>query len=91
MGAKRAHGGGDLSYDELVSLPYLDAVYKETLRVYVFFYFCHTPNSPLHTIAIHPRPFGSASTLLVSLSGIAESSLTFPLPKGLRRQYPPTI
>lgn len=34
MAAKRAHSGGDLSYDELMALPYLDAVYRETLRVY---------------------------------------------------------
>ncbi|EIW54990.1 cytochrome P450 [Trametes versicolor FP-101664 SS1] len=34
--AKEAHGGGDIGYDELVALPYLDAVCRETLRV-------HTP------------------------------------------------
>ncbi|KAL1942332.1 hypothetical protein VTO73DRAFT_6396 [Trametes versicolor] len=32
--AKHARSGGDLTYDELLALPYLDAVYKETLRVY---------------------------------------------------------
>lgn len=31
--AKEAHGGGDIGYDELVALPYLDAVCRETLRV----------------------------------------------------------
>jgi len=29
----RAKAGGDLSYDELISLPYLDAVCRETLRL----------------------------------------------------------
>ena len=33
--AKSAHDGGDIPYDELMSLPYLDAVCRETLRVYV--------------------------------------------------------
>ncbi|KAL1942331.1 hypothetical protein VTO73DRAFT_6395 [Trametes versicolor] len=32
--AKRVHSGGDLSYEELLALPYLDAVYRETLRVH---------------------------------------------------------
>ncbi|KAL0579646.1 hypothetical protein V5O48_002342 [Marasmius crinis-equi] len=31
--AREAQGGEDLSYDELVSLPYLDAVCRETLRL----------------------------------------------------------
>ncbi len=26
-------GGGDLSYDDLISLPYLDAICRETLRL----------------------------------------------------------
>ena len=30
-----ASKGGDLDYDTLVSLPYLDAVCRETLRLYV--------------------------------------------------------
>ena len=33
--AKSAHDGGDIPYDEIMSLPYLDAVCRETLRVYV--------------------------------------------------------
>ncbi|KAI0653685.1 cytochrome P450 [Cubamyces menziesii] len=33
--AKRRHGGGAIPYDELVALPYLDAVCRETLRVHV--------------------------------------------------------
>ncbi|KAF5360940.1 hypothetical protein D9756_005071 [Leucocoprinus leucothites] len=32
--AKRNNGGEDLGYDQLVTLPYLDAVCRETLRVY---------------------------------------------------------
>ncbi|KAJ3996190.1 cytochrome P450 [Lentinula boryana] len=32
--ARREHQGGQLSYDELVGLPYLDAVCRETLRLY---------------------------------------------------------
>ncbi|KIK57049.1 hypothetical protein GYMLUDRAFT_46670 [Collybiopsis luxurians FD-317 M1] len=32
--AKLQNGGQDLSYDELLSLPYLDAVCRETLRLY---------------------------------------------------------
>ncbi|KAI0370603.1 cytochrome P450 [Pilatotrama ljubarskyi] len=35
MEAKRARGGGDIDYDDLVALPYLDAVCRETLRVHV--------------------------------------------------------
>lgn len=31
--AKRRHEGDDIPYDELMSLPYLDAVCSETLRV----------------------------------------------------------
>ena len=33
--AKRQKDGQDFSYDELVALPYLDAVCRETLRLYV--------------------------------------------------------
>ena len=33
--ARAAHGGEDLEYDELVALPYLDAVCRETLRLCV--------------------------------------------------------
>ncbi|KAH9895767.1 cytochrome P450 [Cubamyces lactineus] len=33
--AKRRHDGGSIPHDELVSLPYLDAVCRETLRVHV--------------------------------------------------------
>ena len=29
-----AQNGGDLSYDHLIDLPYLDAVCRETLRLY---------------------------------------------------------
>ncbi|KAL0565795.1 hypothetical protein V5O48_016226 [Marasmius crinis-equi] len=32
--AREAQGGKDLPYDELVSLPYLDAICRETLRLY---------------------------------------------------------
>ncbi len=32
-----ASKGEDLEYDTLVSLPYLDAVCRETLRLYVYF------------------------------------------------------
>ncbi|KAI0355902.1 cytochrome P450 [Trametes cingulata] len=35
MEAKEANGGGDIGYDDLVALPYLDAVCRETLRVHV--------------------------------------------------------
>ncbi|EIW53040.1 cytochrome P450 [Trametes versicolor FP-101664 SS1] len=35
VAAKSRLGGGDISYDELMSLPYLDAVCAETLRVHV--------------------------------------------------------
>jgi len=31
---REAKTSGDLSYDELIALPYLDAVCRETLRVY---------------------------------------------------------
>ncbi|KAF5360934.1 hypothetical protein D9756_005077 [Leucocoprinus leucothites] len=34
IAAKRENGGEELDYDHLVSLPYLDAVCRETLRVY---------------------------------------------------------
>lgn len=33
LDAKRENGGKDLSYDTLVSLPYLDAICRETLRL----------------------------------------------------------
>ncbi|OJT12108.1 Docosahexaenoic acid omega-hydroxylase CYP4F3 [Trametes pubescens] len=33
--AQEARGGGDIGYDDLVALPYLDAVCRETLRVHV--------------------------------------------------------
>ena len=36
---REAKKSGDLSYDELVALPYLDAVRRETLRVYAMRYF----------------------------------------------------
>jgi cytochrome P450 len=35
MGALRNNGGQDLSYNVLVSLPFLDAVCRETLRLCV--------------------------------------------------------
>jgi len=37
-----ARKSGDLSYDELVALPYLDAVCRETLRMYAYhpFHYC---------------------------------------------------
>lgn len=31
--ARTKNGGEDISYDELVSLPYLDAICRETLRL----------------------------------------------------------
>ncbi|PIL26721.1 cytochrome P450 [Ganoderma sinense ZZ0214-1] len=33
--AREAAGGSDIAYDDLVSLPYLDAICRETLRVHV--------------------------------------------------------
>lgn len=39
---------GNLDYDQLVSLPYLDAVCRETLRLYVFF-LCWLRNS-IHVV-----------------------------------------
>ena len=33
---REAKKSGDLSYDELVALPYLDAVCRETLRLYAY-------------------------------------------------------
>ena len=33
MEAKTANGERDLEYDDLVSLPYLDAICRETLRL----------------------------------------------------------
>ena len=35
VSAQRTYGGRDIGYDELVSLPYLDAACRETLRLYV--------------------------------------------------------
>ena len=34
--ARGANGDLDLAYDDLIELPYLDAVCRETLRLYVF-------------------------------------------------------
>ena len=36
---RKARESGDLGYNELVALPYLDAVCRETLRVYVDYTF----------------------------------------------------
>ena len=33
----REEAGGDIPYDKLISLPYIDAVCRETLRLYVRF------------------------------------------------------
>jgi cytochrome P450 len=38
-----ARKSGDLSYDELVALPYLEAVCRETLRVYAYHPFYYFP------------------------------------------------
>lgn len=41
--ARQGNNGKDLDYDMLISLPYLDAVCRETLRLWVdsqFFFFC---------------------------------------------------
>lgn len=32
LDAQAAHDGGDIGYDDLVALPYMDAVCRETLR-----------------------------------------------------------
>jgi len=32
--AKQEHGGEDLGYEALIALPYLDAIFRETLRMY---------------------------------------------------------
>lgn len=32
LDAQAARGGGDIGYDDLVALPYMDAVCRETLR-----------------------------------------------------------
>lgn len=31
--AQESRGGGDIGYDDLVALPYLDAICRETLRM----------------------------------------------------------
>ena len=36
LDALKKNGGQDLSYDELAALPLLDAVCRETLRLYVY-------------------------------------------------------
>ncbi len=41
--ARKGKGGGDLTYDELVNLPYLDAVCRETLRLSVCFFLSFQP------------------------------------------------
>lgn len=35
--AQNANGGQDLRYDQLVELPFLDGVCRETMRLYVFY------------------------------------------------------
>ena len=47
--ARMEKGDGDLTYDELVALPYLDAVCKETLRVSVCLFF---PSQPLLNVVL---------------------------------------
>jgi len=47
--ARMEKGGGDLTYDELVALPYLDAVCKETLRVSVCLF---SPSQPFLNVVL---------------------------------------
>jgi cytochrome P450 len=41
----KARKSGDLSYDELVALPYLEAVCRETLRMYAYHSLHYCPSS----------------------------------------------
>ena len=50
LDARQRSDSRDLSYDELCALPFLDAVCRETLRVYVLRFFC---------VPIHALPYGT--------------------------------
>lgn len=47
LGARAEHG--DLMYSELVALPFLDAVVRETLRLYY-----HSTTHPIHILNTRP-------------------------------------
>jgi len=70
--AKQQNGGEDLSYDALVSLPYLDAICRETLRL-------HPPVSSIlrDTVRDIVLPLG------VSVKGVNGKEIdAIPIPKG---------
>ncbi|KIK57096.1 hypothetical protein GYMLUDRAFT_773407 [Collybiopsis luxurians FD-317 M1] len=70
MEAKRLNGGQDLSYDDLVSLPYLDAVCRETLRLY----------APVSTVTRTARQDAiiPLSKPLMGLDGMIMNEITVP-------------
>jgi hypothetical protein len=61
--------GGDLSHDELLGLPYLDAICKETLRLFVISLQCVTDgfNSLLYIIVILLCPLHFGRTCLLEV------------------------
>ena len=70
---RKARKSGDLSYDELVTLPYLDAVCRETLRVYVHCYFLLFSqlngnwNPGIHPSLLHPERKSPSPSSQISL------------------------
>jgi len=74
--AKKENGGEDLSYDTLVSLPYLDAICRETLRLY----------PPVSVIQRETRQ-DIVLPLAVPIKGTNGKEINaLPIPKGTRVQ-----
>ena len=66
----RRSSGGDLSHDELLALPYLDAVCKETLRLWVFSLLNVLHPNLMHSLDILPFPPSPGRTCVVELSPV---------------------
>ena len=71
-----AQNGGDLSYDHLIDLPYLDAVCRETLRVYVPHTFFHPSLHTHDQPAVFLLPRSDSGSMLFLLPSVADHSLT---------------
>lgn len=74
LDAKKENGGGDLGYDTLVSLPYLDSICRETLRLY----------PPLPTV-LRDTFQNTVLPLAVPIKGTNGKEIdALPIPKGTR-------
>ncbi|KAH6915167.1 cytochrome P450 [Coprinopsis sp. MPI-PUGE-AT-0042] len=68
--AKRENGGEDLTYDQLLQLPYLDAVCRETLRLH--------PSIPFVMRTAHQDALVSLAQPFTSLDGKETASVLIP-------------